>query len=170
MNSEALSVIARRIAAIPARTSTETWQAIVELLAPPGSAAHRDLTAITGVAAILISEEYTRQAPIVVMPASGPRIRVHTIHGMDAIEAISEETPLYGGGLTEPGWQVSLPCGTSDLDEMTAALAATPAITVRDASEGLTASTAVGAGSAAEAVPAMPAAVPVIDLDEMRRA
>jgi hypothetical protein len=169
MNQEAASVIARRIASIPARTSTETWQAIVGLLAPSGSAAHRDLTSITSIAAVLISEEYTREAPIVVMPASGPRIRIHTIYGMDAIEAIHEETPLYGSELTESGWQMSLPCGADDLDEMTAALAGTPAITVRDMCEGLAAQPTTAADAAAMSLPAARAGIPVIDLKELRR-
>jgi hypothetical protein len=163
---ESASTIARQIAAVPARTSSETWQAIADLLARPGSVEHQDLTAITGVAAILISEEYTRDAPIIVIPASGSRIRLRTVHGMDAIEAISNERPLYGGGLTEPGWRMSLPCGTDDVEEMAVALAATPAITVRDISEGLNIEVDAASGHSADAVPA----VPVINLDEMRRA
>jgi hypothetical protein len=165
VNHEAASVIARRVAAIPVRTSAETWQAIIDLLAPTGSAAHRELTAITSVAAILIAEEYTSQAPIVIMPAAGARIRVHTVHGMDAIEAIGEETPLYGGGLTQPGWRMSLPCGADDLDDITAELAAIPAITVRDLNEGLNVQAAAAAGVAADTAP-----TPFIDLTEMGRA
>lgn len=168
MNHESTSVIARRIAAIPARTSTETWQAIADLLGSSGSTAHRELTAITSVGAILISEEYTSQAPIVVMPVTGPRIRIHTVHGMDAIEAIGEETPLYGGGLTESGWSMSLPCGTDDLDQMAAELATFPAITVRDLREGLSVQESVSA-NAADVVSATGAA-PLIDLNEMGRA
>lgn len=168
MNHESTSVIARRIAAIPARTSTETWQAIIDLLGSPGSAAHCELTTITSLGAILIAEEYTSQAPIVVMPAAGPRIRIHTVHGMDAIEAIGEETPLYGGGLTQPGWSMSLPCGTDDLDDMAAELAASPAITVRDLREGFSVQESA-ATDAADVVSAAGAA-PLIDLNEMRRA
>lgn len=163
MISESASVISRRIAAVPARTSTETWQAIVELLAEAGSQAHQDLTAITSIAAILISEEYTRDAPIVVKPASGARIRVRTVHGMDAIEAINDETPLYAGGLSEPGWSVSLPCGSADLEEITAALSGVAAITVRDTSEGISALADDRTNGRTGA------AVPVIDLSEMRR-
>jgi len=161
--SESASAISRRIAAIPARTSTETWQAIVDLLAEAGSEAHQELIAVTSIAAILISEEYTRDTPIVVKPISGARIRVRTVHGMDAIEAINDETPLYTGGLSEPGWSVSLPCGADDLDEMTAALSGVDAITVRDTSEGLSASSASGTNSGAIS------AVPVINLNEMGR-
>jgi hypothetical protein len=164
MISESASAISRRIAAVPARTSTETWQAIVDLLAEAGSEAHQELTAITSIAAILISEEYTRDAPIVVKPMSGARIRVRTVHGVDAIEAINDETPLYAGGLSEPGWSLSLPCGSDDLDEITAALSGMAAITVRDTSEGISASAADRTNVGARA------AVPVIDLNEMGRA
>jgi hypothetical protein len=78
--NESASTIARRIASVPARTSTETWQAIIELLAEAGSAAHRELTDVTSIAGILISEEYTRESPIVIKPETGSRIRVYTIH------------------------------------------------------------------------------------------
>ncbi len=161
MSTEAVSVVARRISAVPARTSSEAWHAIVELVSEPGSAARADLTSITSIAAILISEEYTREAPIVVMPATGPRIRIHTVHGMDSIDHLSEETPLYGARLAEPGWQVSLPCGTADLTAITADLAGIPAVTVRDTGEGF----------AAQPQPVVPAVAgsPVIDLAEMRR-
>jgi hypothetical protein len=166
VNNEAASVVARRIAAVPVRTSSETWHAIVDLLCAPGSAAHRDLTAITSVAAILISEEYTREAPIVVMPASGPRVRVQTVHGTEAIEHIGEETPLYGEWLTEAGWSMSLPCGAADLEEITAAVIGIPAVTVRDMSEGITVQVQSAAGPGLTAVPS---ASPVIDLKEMGR-
>lgn len=161
MNTEAVSVIARRVSAVPARTSSETWHAIVELVSEPGSAARADLTSITSIAAIVISEEYTRDAPIVIMPASGPRIRVHTVHGMDAIDHLPEETPLYGARLAGPGLQVSLPCGAADLEAITADLAGMPAVTVRDADEGF----------AAQSQPTAPAVSgsPVIDLAEMGR-
>jgi hypothetical protein len=166
VNLEAASVVARRIAAVPARTSSETWLAIVDLLSPAGSPAYRDLTAITSIAAILISEEYTREAPVVVMPARGPRIRIQTVHGMEAIEHIGEETPLHGERLTEAGWSMSLPCGAADLEEITAALADSPAVTVRDISDGIT----VQARAAAEpGITAGLTASPVIDLKEMRR-
>jgi hypothetical protein len=166
--NESASTIARRIASVPARTSTETWQAIIELLAEAGSAAHRELTDVTSIAGILISEEYTRESPIVIKPVSGSRIRVYTIHGMAAIEAINDETPLYGGRLNEPGWSVSLPCGPDDLDEAAAALADTAAITVRDTSKGLTAE-GLTASSSADVTTGATSATPAINLNELRR-
>ncbi|TMQ90356.1 hypothetical protein ETD83_35800 [Actinomadura soli] len=165
MSHESATTIARQIAAVPARTSSETWGAIVDLVTEPGSTAHQDLTAITSIAAIVISEEYTREAPIIIMPASGPRIRVRTVHGTDAIEAINEETPLYSGRLTGPGWTVSLPCGPDDLDDLATALAGTPAVVVRDTGEGLNAD----APAAAHSTAGGSSATPIIDLSELRR-
>jgi hypothetical protein len=67
------------------------------------------LEAITNIAALLIADEYTRDAPIVVMPAAGPRIRVYTVHGAAAIDDEGDETPPATWPLIEPGWRLSLP-------------------------------------------------------------
>ena len=85
-----MSVVSRKVAAIPVRTSVETWNTVAALLAAPNDAARATLEAITSVAAMLIGEEYTRDAPIVVTPASGPRVRVYTVHGAAAIDADGE--------------------------------------------------------------------------------
>lgn len=165
LSSEGATVVARRVAATPVRTASQTWTTITELLTEPGTAAHGDLTAITGAASILISEEYTHLAPIVVMPASGPRIRVHTVHGMDeALEASQQESPLYGGRLAAPGWRMSLPCGTADLAAMSAALDGFEHITVRDIADGLAVPDTLSDTRLTTAT-----AAPVIDLRELRR-
>ena len=155
-----MSVASRTIAAIPARTSTRTWKAIADLLAPVGSPGRARLEAVTSVAAILITAEYTRQAPIVVIPATGSRVRIRTAHGLDAIEAQAEEIPLAVSPCSEAGWTMSLPCGVDDIEEMRAALAGYPGIEVRDVTDGIT----VG-GPDAEPEPAGWS----IDYEEMER-
>lgn len=89
-----MSVVSRTVAAIPARTSVGTWRTITDVLAPPGSAGRARLEAVTNIAAVLITAEYTRQAPIVVILSSGPRIRIRTAHGPDAADAQAAEIPL----------------------------------------------------------------------------
>jgi hypothetical protein len=155
-----VSVTARRIASIPVRTSVDTWIAVVDLLTPTESAARRDLERITNIAALLISEEYTRDAPIVVMPRTGARIRIYTVHGSDAVDAGEDETPLATYPLHEPGWALSLPCGVDDIDDIRAALRDFPNIDVRETTEGITAEAAVGTPTAGSFV---------IDYDEMER-
>jgi hypothetical protein len=133
-----MTVVSRAVAAIPVRTSAGTWQAVADLLAPPGSAGRRQLEEVTNVAAILIAAEYTRQAPIVVIPASGPRVRIRTIHGPDAAEASVDELPLAIRPCAQPGWEMSLPCGVDDIDEIRAALRGHAGIEVRDVTDGIT--------------------------------
>jgi hypothetical protein len=147
-----VNAVARTVAAIPARTSVRTWEAITGLLAPAGSPGRDRLDAITNIAAILITAEYTQQAPIVVMPASGPRVRIRTVHGMDAVDALADEIPLAANPCAEPGWNMSLPCGIDDIDEIRAALRGHPGIDVRDLTEGITAEETAAAGAAAWSV------------------
>jgi hypothetical protein len=132
-----MSVVSRAVAAIPVRTSTGTWRAIADLLAPSGSVSRDQLESVTNVAAILIAAEYTRDAPIVVIPAIGARVRIRTVHGPDAAEALAEESPLAARPCAQPGWVLSLPCGIDDIDEIRAALVHHPSIEVRDITEGI---------------------------------
>lgn len=156
-----MSVVARRVAAIPARKSVETWRAIVGLLAEHGSAAHAELEAVTNVGAMLIAEEHTSTAPIVVTTAAGPRVRIYTVHGTDAADALEDELPLAIWPLTEPGWAVSLPCAVEDLDDVAAALTSHAQITVRDAADG--AAVQADGGQARGAAPLY------VDIEEMER-
>jgi hypothetical protein len=156
-----MSVISRRVSSVPARTSVGTWNTIVALLAAPGQPARTTLEAITNVAAMLISEEYTRDAPIIVMPVSGPRIRIYTLHGMAAVDGDEDEAPLATWPLAVPGWRLSLPCGIDDIDDVRATLRPYPGIEVRDATDGISAEAA--------AAPRRAAGTVSISYDEMER-
>ncbi|HVF05267.1 MAG TPA: hypothetical protein VNA20_10530 [Frankiaceae bacterium] len=124
-----MTVLARRIAAVPKRTSTDTWRAIAALLAAPGSPAHAELTAVTNVAGMLIAEECTRDNPIVVTAAAGPRVRIYTVHGEDALDDDEvNESPLAAYPTDEDQWQVALPCQADELASIAAALAAHPRV------------------------------------------
>jgi hypothetical protein len=133
-----VTVVSRTVAAVPVRTSVATWKAITDLLAPAGSAGRRRLEAVTNIAAILITAEYTQQAPIVVIPASGPRIRIRTAHGLDAAETQAGEIALAVSPCAGPAWTMSLPCGIDDIEEIRAALGNHPGIEARDVTEGIT--------------------------------
>ncbi|WP_420312231.1 hypothetical protein ACOB87_34785 [Streptomyces sp. YS-B37] len=126
-----MSVIARRIASVPHRTSSQTWQAIVDLLAPDAGPARTALLAVAGQGAVTIAEEFTSSPAIVILPATGPRIRIRTVHGSDSFDAAESETPLSSRPLEQSGWHLSLPCAEDDLDELRTALAGHPQISVR---------------------------------------
>ncbi len=134
-----MSVVSRTVSSVPTRTSVETWNTIIDLLTAPDHAARESLQAITNTAGMLIAEEYTRDAPIVAVPATGPRVRIYTVHGTSAIEAGEDDPPLATWPLAEPGWRLSLPCGVDDIDDVRAALRPYPYIDVRDNTEGITA-------------------------------
>ena len=126
-----MTVVARRIASVPQRTSSATWQAIIDLLAPDAGAARSTLTAITGPAAIAIAEEYTSSAPLVVVPASGPSSApsrsappptsrtdrtAPSTYGACSLTPTSIRSPNGGGGYGRPGpspWRPRPRCSRS---------------------------------------------------------
>jgi hypothetical protein len=159
-----VTTVSRRVAAIPARTSVQTWHAICDLVAARGSTAHNDLTAISSVAAVLIAEEYTSAAPVVVTASGSPRVRVYTVHGDDAPDAEADESPLALLPCEHDDWAVSLPCAEVDLSEVTAALGESLRFSVRDINDGMQ---LVQVSKSAE--PASSSSQPIINLAEMER-
>lgn len=155
-----MSVVSRTVLSVPVRTSVETWNAIFELLTEPDHAARTSLEAITNVAAMLIAEEYTRDAPIIAMPANGDRVRIYTVHGTAAIDG-DDASPLATWPLADPGWRLSLPCGVDDIDGVRAALQPYPFVEVRDVTDGIAVNAVASTPRAAGAIS--------IDYDELER-
>jgi len=147
-----MSVASRQVPSVPVRSSVATWNTIIDLLTPTGTGARADLAAVTSTVAMLIAEEYTREAPIVVMPVAGDRLRIYTVHGAAAVEG-ENPAALATWPLAEPGWRISLPCGAADLDEVRTALRPYPHFEVRDVAEGIaTASTVPQQGASGRVV------------------
>ncbi|WP_328366513.1 hypothetical protein [Micromonospora zamorensis] len=155
-----MSVASRQVPSVPVRTSAATWNTIIDLLTPPGASARADLAAVTSTVAMLIAEEYTGEAPIVVMPVVGDRMRIYTLHGAAAVEG-EDPAALATWPLAEFGWRISLPCGVDDLDEVRTALRPYPHFEVRDVSEGIATTSAVPQQGASGRV--------VIDYAELER-
>lgn len=127
-----MTVVARRVCATPARSASEAWTVIMDLLAPsPASAARRELEAIAGIASGLIADE-AMTAPIVTF-GSGPRVRIYCLYDEEAISGEdANETPLAFDA-TSVNWHMSLPCPPADLAWVQAALATrSDLITARD--------------------------------------
>jgi hypothetical protein len=110
------TVIVRKVAGSPIRTSSEAWDVICKLVAPdPASPARKVLSKATGVACSSIASEVLNDKPIVVL-GPGPRIRFYALYGDDAVsgEDISEaalpEAPSTGD------WRMSIPCPDEDFD------------------------------------------------------
>ena len=117
-----MTSISRRIIAIPARSASEVWKTIVNLLAPQTSNnARRELLQITGIASSLISDEAMKDAPIVVY-GFGPRIRIYCLYGEDAISGEKANEATLPPSPTDGDWTMSLPCPAEDLDWIQEAL------------------------------------------------
>ena len=109
-----MTVVARRIAATPARSASEAWHVIVNLIAPAEGSARNELQTIGGIVSCVIAEE-AMKADACVVYGSGPRLRVYCLHNEDAItgEDTNEATLTFCP--TEGNWQMSLPCPADDL-------------------------------------------------------
>ena len=108
-------VVARRVASTPARSAAETWEKIIDLLAPnPKSAARTELVAAAGVACSAISSESTRDDAIVVWGA-GPRVRVYCIFGEAAVTGEDVNEDALAKPPTDGDWGMSIPCPAEDL-------------------------------------------------------
>lgn len=153
-----MTVHARRVASVPRRSSVETWRRVCELVSAPGSAARSQLEQVTGVAAMVIADECTREAPIV-FSGGGPQVRVYTLHGDDAIAADLDDETCLAFDPTAGNWSASLPCAGEDVAELSAMLESSARVTVRDVAAGAT----VGAAGSSVARNARP----IIDLDEL---
>lgn len=109
------TVMARRVASTPERTASETWQAIVEILAPdPGSNARVELAKVAGVACSAISSEAPKDAAFVVW-GGGPRVRVYCVFGDDAITRDGVNEEALPESPTQGDWKMSIPCPPEDL-------------------------------------------------------
>lgn len=125
-----MTVIARRFASVPERSAVDTWNAIVELIAPdPRSSARSELAAVAGVACSLIASEMSAS---IVVYGSGPRLRIYCLYGDDAIEGdnVSEGALTYVP--TEGDWRMSLPCPEEELEWVQKSLRSSARVSVRD--------------------------------------
>ena len=107
-----MTTIARRIAAAPVRTASDTWDVISDLLGAAGGDIATGLSQAADVASMLIAEEHTAGNPII-LSGCGPQIRVYTIHGSDAIDG----SQLNERALTivaSDAWQLTLPATGPD--------------------------------------------------------
>jgi hypothetical protein len=114
----------RRVASTPIRTAMETWDKIMEILAPdPESGARKELVSAAGVACAAIASEANKDAGIIIW-GGGPRVRVYCVFDEDAItgDGVNEE-PLPRSA-TEGDWKMSIPCPPEDVTWSNSSLAA----------------------------------------------
>ena len=131
-----MTVLARRVASIPVRSASATWELIVDLIAPTNGEARTELLAATGIAASLVAREAMVPSPVVVT-GDGPRVRIYCVHGEKAVEGTGvKEAALPTSPVGSGSWAVSLPCPADDLPWVQKALGQVSArITARDMEE-----------------------------------
>lgn len=118
------TVIVRRVASTPTRTAAQTWEKIVEILAPdPNSDARKELAKASGVACASISSEATGDAAIIVW-GNGPRVRVYCVFNENAITADGVNEDALSKSPTEGNWKMSIPCQPEDVKWSNGKLAA----------------------------------------------
>jgi hypothetical protein len=109
------TVIARRVASTPTRTAAETWNKVIELLAPePGSDARKELARAAGVACASIASEASKDAAIIVW-GGGPRVRIYCVFGEDAIVGDDVNEDALVKSATVGDWRMSIPCEPGDV-------------------------------------------------------
>jgi hypothetical protein len=110
-----MSVIVRRVAAIPVRLSSDTWIRIVDLLAAENTEPRAELLRVSGIAASLIARE-TMKLSAIIVSGKGPQIRIYCVYGEWAIEGSDvNEATLPASPLDSGEWEMSLPCPADDL-------------------------------------------------------
>lgn len=145
-----MSVVVRRITAIPVRSAPEAWATIVDLIASEGSRA--ELMKVDGIAACLIASEAMKASPVVVRDKEAC-VRVYCLYGEDAIVGDTASEAKLPTCPTEGDWSVSLPCPAEDLTWMRAALSKqSNRVTARDMTEPFTISEDGSAKAAAATV------------------
>lgn len=110
-----MTVIARRIAATPARSASAAWKIIVDLTSKSGTSARAELESVAGIACSLISDETFANAPAVVCGA-GPRLKIYCLYDDNAMNAERANENALTFNPTDGDWKMSLPCASEDLD------------------------------------------------------
>jgi hypothetical protein len=118
-----MSTVSRRtFAATPARDALLTWSAIVDVLAPGAThSARKELTAVAGIAASIISDRSPKDHAIVAT-CDGPRTRVYCLFDDDAVDGSDANEAALGYDALKGDWAVSLPCDADELDWVQRAL------------------------------------------------
>lgn len=132
-----MTVVARRFAATPIRTATETWTTMVNVISKEGTAARAELMSVRGVMASVIADEWPKDAAIVVA-GNGPRLRMYCLYGAAAIEGDDRDENTLSWTPTEGDWQMYIPCESDDLKWVSAAVKKSSSrIVAYDLKEGL---------------------------------
>jgi hypothetical protein len=110
------TVVKRQIRATPQRSADETWNVIVDLLAPDKkSSARTDFERVAGIIGQVIASEATKDSPVVVF-GNGPRVRLYCLYDDDAMAGDDANENSLAFTAAEGDWRMSVPCLKEDLE------------------------------------------------------
>ena len=116
------TVVSRTFRSTPHRDATDTWNAIVDLLTQGNdSTARKELRAVAGIAASLITDQAPKTSPIIAT-CDGPRTRIYCTYDDDALDGSDANEDSLGFEPLKGDWALSLPCQKSDLSWVQTAL------------------------------------------------
>ena len=115
--------VRRDISAIPLRTASETWDAIVDLVTGSGSKDVRQLQDAVGVMGSIITDEHPKDCAIV-LEGVGAQLRIYCRYGMKAIEEGAKLDTLTWNP-TAGDWTMHVPCDAENIAWVKASLART---------------------------------------------
>lgn len=110
-----MTIIARTIAATPARSASSAWKIMVDLISTEGTLARAELETVTGIASSIISDEVFKDSPAVVF-GTGPRVRIYCLYDDEAITGEKANENVLAFNPTDGDWKMSLPCSAEDLE------------------------------------------------------
>lgn len=110
------TVITRTVASTPKRTATETWEAIVSILAPDAESPGRaELQKVAGVAAASIASEAPKEDAFITS-GNGPQVRIYCVFGDDAVSGDGVNEDALKEAAAAEDWRMSMPSTSEDLD------------------------------------------------------
>jgi hypothetical protein len=125
--------VRRDISSIPARSASETWQCIVDLVTGSGSKDTDQLKRAAGVMGSIITDEHPAQRAIM-LEGVGAQLRIYLRYGMKALEEGSNVDSLTWNP-TNGDWTMHVPCDDENIGWVKQSLAACPRIKVFDVAE-----------------------------------
>jgi hypothetical protein len=127
--------VRRDVSAIPLRSASETWEAIIDLVTGQGSKDIRQLQDAVGVMGSIIADEHLKDCAIV-LKGVGAQLRIYCRYGMKAIEEGAKLDSLTWNP-TAGDWTMHVPCDAENMEWVKASLARTSdRIKVFDVAEG----------------------------------
>lgn len=110
----------RDIAAVPARSGSETWEAVIDLITQSDSIDTAQLTAATTVMASLLAEEHYADHPLT-LKGDGHRLVLYFAYGADAV-SLGLDVAALDWNPTAKDWTLYVPCDPVDIDWVTETL------------------------------------------------